>query len=219
MTQSSPDAVISHWYKLLESLQYSALEFYSAVEKAVADRQIPSTSTSRVDRHEGGVLSARREYLRIERGQYIFDVCGAPFGKGFFVSWWLSERRSPFGVLALLLFVTCGLLGLGLFLEVFGVFHGLLLGFIGLPVLFWLFVRFINQYGEGWDDALVAMPVLGRSYERIFRPPTYYKIDTVLMFQQAVHTAVLEVVDGITSGKGLRKLSELERKPILRKFG
>jgi hypothetical protein len=63
------------------------------------------------------------------------------------------------------------------------------------------------------------MPLVGRVYERIFAPPTFYAVDTALMFRDAVHKAVLEVVDGMTANKGLRALSEDERKPIMKHFG
>jgi len=81
-----------------------------------------------------------------------------------------------------------------------------------------MFVKFMSTAKEGWDDALVAMPFLGSVYERLFRPETYYKMDTALMFQEAIRNSVLEVVDGLTSAKGVRALTELERKPILREF-
>jgi len=38
------------------------------------------------------------------------------------------------------------------------------------------------------------------------------------MLRAAVHAAVLEVVDGLTAAKGLRSLSEPERKPIMREL-
>ena len=38
------------------------------------------------------------------------------------------------------------------------------------------------------------------------------------MFQQTVHNAVLEVIDAITTGQGIRVLSESERKPVLKSF-
>jgi hypothetical protein len=38
------------------------------------------------------------------------------------------------------------------------------------------------------------------------------------MFQQAVHASVMEVIDGMTQAKGLRALSEADRKPILKDF-
>ena len=45
-----------------------------------------------------------------------------------------------------------------------------------------------------------------------------HKVDTTLMFQSVVHTAVLEVVEQLLSAKGARPLTELERKPIMREF-
>jgi hypothetical protein len=38
------------------------------------------------------------------------------------------------------------------------------------------------------------------------------------MFQDSVHSAVLEVLDQATEAKGLKALSELERKPLLSDF-
>ena len=84
--------------------------------------------------------------------------------------------------------------------------------------MLWLFGVIMNEEKEGWDDSIVAIPILGPIYERIFRPETYYKVDTVMMFQQSVHNAVLEAVDQMTSTKGARALSELERKPALMHF-
>jgi len=47
------------------------------------------------------------------------------------------------------------------------------------------------------------------------RRETYYTLDTALMFQDSVHSAVLEIMDEVTEGKGIRAMSELERKPVL----
>jgi hypothetical protein len=58
--------------------------------------------------------------------------------------------------------------------------------------------------------------LIGRLYDLIFAPNTYFKMDTTLMFQEVVRRAVLEVFDGVTSAHGLRALSEDERKPIMR---
>ncbi len=148
--------VISHWNKMLEGLQASPKEFYGAVERAIEKRQVPDVKRSRVDWREGGLLSAKREYLRVQRHEHVFDICGAPFGNGFFISWWLGESQGCLATLP----------GAGAFL----------------------------------------------------RPQTYYQIDTALMFQSAIHAAVLEVVDEMTTAKGVRALTELERKPILREF-
>jgi hypothetical protein len=55
----------------------------SGVETALEERQVPDLKYARVEWPEGGMLSDRREYLRITRER--LDVCGAPFGTGFFV--------------------------------------------------------------------------------------------------------------------------------------
>lgn len=152
--------IISHWYQLIENLQTSPMDFYGAVERTVEARQLPDARTSRVDWREGGLMSAKREYLRVTRKQHVFDICGAPFGNGFFVSWWLGEP----------------------------------------------------------EGCLTGFPFIGAALDFVRQPRTYYQYDTALMFQSAVHSAVLEVVDGLIKAKGLRALSELERKPILREF-
>jgi len=210
--------VLSHWYHLTEGLQDSPQRFYSSLEEAINGRQLPDISLSRVDYYEGGVFSAKREYLRVERKEHIFDVCAAPFGNGFFISWWLGKAESPFGTLALLGLIVTILVGITVSFQSFGFFWGLIFSFIGFPILFWLFVKLMNNVRPGWDDALVAMPLIGPLYERIFRPTTYYQFDSALMFQESVHLAVREVVDQITQAQGLRALSELEYKPIMKEL-
>jgi hypothetical protein len=63
------------------------------------------------------------------------------------------------------------------------------------------------------------MPLVGRVYERIFAPATFYAMDTAIMFEKAVHYAVQEVIDGMAANKGVRALTEAERKPVMRQFG
>jgi hypothetical protein len=48
-----------------------------------------------------GLLSAKREYLHVRRGKLAFDICGAPFGTGFFLSCWLAEMAPSWGLLYL----------------------------------------------------------------------------------------------------------------------
>jgi hypothetical protein len=85
--------VVSHWYQPLQGLSYSTQEFYTSVEAAIADWQRDDIHVSRVSHQEGGIFSASREYLRVVRGDYTFDCCAAPFGSGFFVSWWLLRKE------------------------------------------------------------------------------------------------------------------------------
>jgi len=158
------DLILSHWHQSIEGLGIVPSEFYAAVETAITTHKVPDVALTRVKQAEGGAFSAQREYLRVRRGEYHFDICGAPFANGSFVSWWLvQEAGCARGCLSV------------------------------IPVLGWMLLAFL--YRE-----------------------TYYKIDTRLMFQGAIHSAVLEVVDALTKAKGLRALEGEERKPTIRKL-
>jgi len=153
--------VFSHWYHLIENFQQSSQEFYSSLEQAIKKRNLPDVRISRIDFKEGNIFSAQREYLRVKRKELVFDICAAPFGNGFFISWWLGEKM------------------------------GALL------------------------SLLLVIPFLGSLIAKTSRPATYYRLDTTLMFQESIHLAVLDVLEGIIEAKGLKSLSESERKPIM----
>jgi hypothetical protein len=163
-TKGKVGEIISHWSYMLEDIQHSPQDFYAAVQAAVESRNLPNVGMSRVVWKEGGLLSASREYLRVHGRDIFFDVCGAPFGNGFFVSWWMGEP--PAGCLA----------------------------------------------------TLVRTPIIGEWVQYLAKPITFYRLDTRLMFQSSTHAAVLEVVDQITEIRGVRSLSDAERKPIMREF-
>lgn len=221
---------ISHWDQLIENFQASSLEFYGFVEKAVLARAVPEAHWTRVEHKESGLASARREYLRMHRGKHAFDICAAPFGNGFFISWWLTEPPLPFGILYTLAFLFCVMtafyiafaigftIGAALQGYALGSLFGGCFGFFGVPAWLWFLGSAMREGKIPGESTVLAMPLIGRVYERIFAPTTYYSIDTALMFQQSVHNAVLEVIDCMTANKGVRALSEAERKPILKKF-
>jgi hypothetical protein len=96
---SSTTEVISRWSTLIEDFNMSPQDFYAQVTKAVEKRQIPNAKIERIQMKEGGVFSAKREYLSIScKKDFYFAICGAPFGTGFFVSWWLLDP--PDGILS-----------------------------------------------------------------------------------------------------------------------
>lgn len=163
---SSTTEVISHWNTLIENFNTSPQQFYQAVSVAVQKRQIPNAKIEQIFWNESHLLSAKREYLKIScKKDFHFAICGAPFGTGFFISYWLLQPPD------------------GCLVELFRPF-----------------------------------PVLSGIAQALVRPWTYYRIDTANMFQTATHSAVLEVVDSITSAQGLRTLPEMERKPIMKGF-
>jgi hypothetical protein len=212
-TRARAGEILGGWHQLIEGLQASSLDFYAKVEAALDPRQLPNTSRSRVDWREAGAFSAGREYLRVSRARHLVDICGAPFGNGFFVSWWLAEARPSPVVPTVVAVVIIGVVG-RLLLAIGGIpllFLGLLITFIGLGIL-------MSQGEQEWHAYLLAIPVLGGLWERIFLPATYYRADTANMFKEAVHRAVQDAVDGFTKAQGLRGLTEFERKPVLREF-
>jgi hypothetical protein len=173
--------LISHWHKLFENFQESPQRIYSLIEEAIDRRKIPDVKVSRISYAEAGALSASREYLRVQRSEHTFDICAAPFGTGFFTSWWLGKKEKSFWPIAILIFVSVMIVGLIIKL----VLISLVVGLVSV-LLWWLSLR-----------------------------QTYYKLDTALMFQDSVHSAVLEVIGQATEGKGQRVMTELERKPIM----
>jgi hypothetical protein len=222
--------VISHWHQLIENFQGSSLAFYQSVEAGAQARAIPEIHNARIEHKEGGLASAKREYLRIHRGKHAFDICAAPFGTGFFVSWWFTEPPLPFAMLYTLGFLI-GLViamniafGIGAAIGVamsgyaFGVFLGWCSAFLGVPVVLWFFGNSMRIGAIPGERTVLAMPLVGWVYELIFAPATFYAFDTALMFQDAVHNTVLEVIDCVTANKGVRALTEAERKPVMKKF-
>ena len=90
--------MLSHWRTWVEDLDVVPEDFYSAVRTAVVRRQIPDTVFSRVAWPQRDLFPPGHTCLRIVLNEYIFDIRGAQFGGGFFVSWWLGKKRA--GVLA-----------------------------------------------------------------------------------------------------------------------
>jgi hypothetical protein len=222
---------ISHWDRLIEDFQGSSLEFYNSVEKALESRSVPQTHWTRVEHKEGGLGSANRVYFRTQRGKYAFDVCAAPFGTGFFVSWWFTEPPLPFAFIYTLLSLFGVMIamdiafaigmGIGMVMKgyAFGAFLGICAAGLGVPALLWLIGHGIRQGTIPGERTVLAMPLIGWIYERIFAPATFYAMDTALMFQKAVHQAVQDVIQCMTDGKGVRALTEAERQPIMKHFG
>jgi hypothetical protein len=85
--------VLKHWTKMFPFCSMSSAEFYGLVDKIFKEHQIPDVKLERINHKEGGMFSSSREYFRIKRKDLVFDICAAPFGKDFFISWWLYETE------------------------------------------------------------------------------------------------------------------------------
>jgi len=231
MRAQALENVISHWSKLIENFNTSSEDFYQSVDAALERRKIHDALTRHIQWSEGGVLSPNREYFRIEGSGFAFDLCAAPFGTGFFFSWWLTKKRPEwpglymFGFVVATLFIYWGTMrvvpylfhGVPPFsalwaLEVFLLNPFAVLAF-SLLVLFWGIGTLARGGLRDAEEVMLAIPGLGFLYERWFAPITFYRLDTAAMFRATVHAAVLEAIDDLTTQKGIRSLTEGERKP------
>jgi hypothetical protein len=94
-----PSEVISRWHHHFDEFQFSSEEFYKAVEHGIKRREVPHALVGTNTFFEGSVVSHRRAYFKVSNGGYTFDICAAPYGKSFFVSWWLRESKSAIELL------------------------------------------------------------------------------------------------------------------------
>lgn len=208
--------VVSRWSTLVDDFSTSGQDFYEQVQEAVERRGLDGISFSRVMRRERGLISARREYLRVSRNHLVFDICAAPYGQSFFFSWWLLRLGPKYPVLYIV-----GFLGATLFfpLVAFASFKGgcagvagALLTLIGTPV--GLFV-FAAGGAFGPPEHVTVVPWLGPIFKALFNPDTFYSLDTTTMFQESIRRDVNAVLEGILSEGSVDPLEDDQWKPTL----
>jgi hypothetical protein len=210
--------VRSHWHHRCEHISVSVEPFYNLVLQRLATKQIPHIQASKVLWNEGGVISPKREYLRIMLDSNIFDICTAPFGNGTFFSCWVAEKHpSPlWGTLIGLLLVSIGLFTfvLSFIIPIIGFFLWIvcvMVVLVGIPFLILILPHHLQAY-------VWVTPFLGPLLERLIAPVTYYKIDTSIMAESAIYEAVQEAVAQVTQAQGYRALTLEEKKPIMKGF-
>lgn len=92
--------VVTHWHQLIGGLEYSSKGFYDELTETLRALKIPGIAITREHFAEGSVLSARREYLKVRRGDLTYYVCAAPFGTSYFLSSWLIGNTGCLTALA-----------------------------------------------------------------------------------------------------------------------
>jgi hypothetical protein len=184
----------ANWSTLVEDFQASSKQFYTEVEAALARREVPQLTSSRVFWSEAGALSGQREYLHLQRGMYHFDICAAPFGSGFFFSWWFTVRLpSPIPAVIFIL----------LALPASWFFLGLIKAACLIPIG-WLLIGLLVRTRTSLGNYFLAIPILGKIWELAFLPLTYYERDTQAMYRAAVDSAVQEVIGQTTNLQAVR---------------
>lgn len=204
--------VISRWHHSVGGLSTSTLDFFTSIEEVLKKKETP-VQTERIQLGEGGILSAKRTYLRISHERFVFDIGAAPFGKDFFFSWWLGRRMPDLGAMIGCLVLVALPILLYICFKIAGTFGGFLLFLLVLGGL----VMYMQQGGRIGDvdveDLMTSIPVVGPLYLRFFRPVTYYSEDTRKMFEETVHRVVLDVVSGVLAVNSMKPLTPEEARP------
>jgi hypothetical protein len=207
--------VIRHWYTLVPDFSASTQDFYKEIEDELKERKVPGLEISRVDFAEGGVLSAKREYLRMTRERLVFDICAAPFGTSFFFSCRFAEIPAVVKLWQLLVV----LVGLYIIVALTWNYTNFWTGSLLLVVAFAFIIYLLrNAAAMGLHDVdamLVKSPVFGPLYERFFRRETYYREDTRLMYCDLVNEVAEAEVEEVTCAKGVKLLEFHDYDPIL----
>lgn len=81
----------AHWYHRFPGMQASSEDFYNLVQAEVERHEIPGVRIKRVQIHESGVFSVKREYLEVYCSPNVFHLCLCPYGDGLFVSYWTGH--------------------------------------------------------------------------------------------------------------------------------
>lgn len=211
---SPTEEIIEHWYSPVNNCEFVTDDFYQMIEKELTARKVPGLEISRIAFSEGGLLSDKREYLRLRRERLVFDICAAPFGTSYFFSFRLVELPLGIKPLELLIFF----IGVGL---VFGLLEKAFGAFWGFASLLWILAAGIyvmrNSPALGLknlDANLLKTPVIGPIYEVFFRKETYYRQDTRLMYLTTVNSITEALVDEVTAAKGIKLVKRYDRKPI-----
>lgn len=208
--ETSRTEVIEHWYSLVPQQNFSTADFYYVVEKQIGVQKIPGLWFSRVELHEGEILSDKREYLRMKRERVTFDVCAAPIGVNYFFSYRFYAPDPKFGVVDIVALIIC----LGFPWWIFNAIKSPYVAFTLTSLCALGLVGLILK--DGVDKvSIIEMPVIGALYARFFYRDTYYRQDMRIAYCSIVSAIVKAEVERLTAAKGVKLLREHTYSPLL----
>jgi hypothetical protein len=207
--------VIEHWYALVPGFSTSGKEFFADIEKELKGREVPSLDIAYVDFAEGGIMSSKRQYLRMTRERLVFDICAAPFGTAFFFSCRFAEIPAVIRLWQLFVLLIAALVSINLAFKYLGLFFAPVVLLAGFVFLIYLLRNAVAMGLKDLDATLIKSPVLGPIYENWFRKETYYRHDTRLMYLDTVNAVVKTKVEEVTGAKGIKLIRFMEHSPIL----
>lgn len=189
--------VYMHWYVLFPNFKSSTDPFYRKIEEDLRNREVPGMEISRIIFSEGGFITANREYLRLRRERFVFDICSAAFGTSWFFSCRFAEIpfRLRWWEVLVMLFLLFWVFSL--YAAVFGLVWGSVIFLVSLISIVMLLNLTVGTGQRSLDDILLRIPVIGAFYELFLRRNlTYYREDSRLMYTTLVDAvAKTKVVD------------------------
>ncbi len=208
------DEVLNHNLVISPGIDLKPLDFYTMIEREIASHKIPGLTISKIEHAEGGTLSAKRIYLRMIRERLAFDTCAAPFGTEYFFSSWTvysPPRIKLWQILAAISFL--------------GFVYWLLLDPLGslfdtvalvalIVAIAQMFRNVIAFNLADLDAFLLKVPVIGPIYETWFRKDTYFRYDTRMVYLEIIPRIIQQLIEEITTAKGVKYVREYERAPI-----
>lgn len=210
----SNESILSNWAVLIDDFNTSGQDFFEATQRNVEARDVPEVKFKRVLYRESGLLSSKREYLRMSRGNVVFDLSAAPYGTGFFFSWWLAESRTRFAWIYTLGFLSLfGLIGAIAWESIGNEDLGPIAIGIGAPLISFFIFGIAGKIGLLGPEQHVAQSplLLGWLYRRVFSPDTYHSLDVAAAFQESIRRAVNDAVDEALKGGEKDVLSEAQK--------
>lgn len=213
--EKKPADVIDHWYALIPGFNTSTKDFYEAVENELKECQVPGLEIFHVDFAEGGVMSSKREYLRMTRERLVFDICAAPFGKAYFFSCRFAEIPAVIRLWQLLVVLVAAFMLVAVTFRFLGLILGALILLAGFVFLIYALRNAVALGLKDLDATLIRSPVVGPIYENWFRKETYYRQDTRLMYRDTVSDVVKAKVEETTGAKGIKLIKFNDYSPIL----
>src|SRR5712671_7971993 len=213
--QQKKAEVLSHWYTPVPNFNASTKDFYAAVEQELKEQRVPGLEIAYVEFAEGGMLSAKREYLRMTRERLVFDICAAPFGTAFFFSCRFAEIPAVIRLWQLLVVLVAALMMVALAFKCLGLILGAVVLVAGFVFLIYTLRNAVAMGLKDLDATLIKSPVVGPIYENWFRKETYYRQDTRLMYHDTVNDVVKAKVEETTGAKGIKLIKYNEYSPII----
>ena len=210
-----PADVIDHWYTLVPSFNSSIKEFYEGIEKELKTREVPGLEIFHVDFAEGGILSSKREYLRMTRERLVFDICAAPFGTAYFFSCRFAQIPAAIKLWQLVVVLIGGFMTVALAFKFLGLILGAIVLMTGFALLIYTLRNAVAMGLKDLDASLIKSPIVGPIYENWFRKETYYRHDTRLMYCDTVNAVVKAKVEEATGAKGIKLIRYMENCPML----